>query len=283
MDKELLHIKTALQHCQFPNWALNQWEHRFKHPNQVSNTSSNNSNPNNHKDSNNKYRTTILVPYIPNTADKFKRLCKGWNIQVQFKGTNTLRTTLVNPKDKEHKTKQTVVIFQYQCPHIQCSSSYIGESGRSLGERVKEHLKPPSPIHLHSTTRGHPMDPNQFNIMHKDVHSQSRTIKEAMFICVQDSPQLQHRQILTATHMGPATTVISSVPTKTNITTNYHCQHLPPYWYPLTPHPLLSCCPLRWGASYFSLILSTMVSTCVHLPTHPLSLSTCRSTAVPPW
>ena len=25
MDKELSHIKTALHHCQFPSWALNQW------------------------------------------------------------------------------------------------------------------------------------------------------------------------------------------------------------------------------------------------------------------
>ena len=76
LDKELLHIKTALQHFQFPNWALNQWEHRFKHPNQVSNTSSNNSNPNNNQDSNNKYRTTIVVPYIPNTADNSKDYAK---------------------------------------------------------------------------------------------------------------------------------------------------------------------------------------------------------------
>ena len=187
LEKELTHIKTALQHCQFPNWALNQWEHKFKHPSQTTNNNNNTtSNSNNSQDHNNKYRTTIVVPYIPNTADKFKRLCKGKNIQVQFKGTNTLRTTLVNPKDKDHKTKQTGIIYQYQCPHIQCSSSYIGESGRAWGERVKEHLKAPSPIHQHSTITGHPLDPEQFNIMHKEVHSQSRTIKEAMFICVQD-------------------------------------------------------------------------------------------------
>ena len=159
LDKELSHIKTALHHCQFPNWALNQWEHKFKHPNHTSNTNTNtNSNSNNNQDNSNKFRTTIVVPYIPNTADKFRRLCKGRNIQVHFKGTNTLRTTLVNPKDKDHKTKQTGVIYHYQCPHIQCSSSYIGESGRALGERVKEHLKAPSPIHQHSATTGHPLD-----------------------------------------------------------------------------------------------------------------------------
>ena len=155
LDKELSHIKTALHHCHFPKWALNQWEHKFKHPNHTSNTNTNtNNNYNNNQDKSNKFRTTIVVPYIPNTADKFKRLCKGRNIQVHFKGTNTLRTTLVNPKDKDHKTKQTGVIYHYQCPHIQCSSSHIGESGRALGERVKEHLKAPSPIHQHSATTG---------------------------------------------------------------------------------------------------------------------------------
>ena len=41
------------------------------------------------------------------------------------------------------------------------------------------------PIHLHSTTTRHPMDPEQFSIVHKEVNSHSRTIKEAMFIWVQ--------------------------------------------------------------------------------------------------
>ena len=131
----------------------------------------------------------MSLTYLKQQTDS-KGYGKSKNIQVHFKGTNTLRTTLVNPKDKDHKSKQTGVIYQYQCPHIQCSSSYIGESGRSLGDRVKEHLKAPSPIHLHSTTTGHPLDPNQFNIIHKEVQGQSRTIKEAMFICVQDPPSI---------------------------------------------------------------------------------------------
>ena len=91
-----------------------------------------------------------------------------------------------NPKDKDPQNNQTGIIYHYQCPQINCPSAYIGESGRSLGERVKEHFKAPSPIHLHSTTTGHPMDPEQFKIVHKEVNSHSRTIKEAMFIRVQD-------------------------------------------------------------------------------------------------
>ena len=32
LDKELTHIKAALHCCQFPSWALNQWEHKFNQP-----------------------------------------------------------------------------------------------------------------------------------------------------------------------------------------------------------------------------------------------------------
>ena len=118
----------------------------------------------------------IVVPYMPTTGEKFRKLCKKKGIQVHFKDTNTLRTALGNPKDKDPKTNQTGIIYHYQCPHINCPSAYIGESGRTLGERVKEHFKAPSPIHCHSTTTGHPMEPEQFNIVCEEVNSLSRTI-----------------------------------------------------------------------------------------------------------
>ena len=44
----------------------------------------------------------------------------------------------------------------------------------------------PLPHPPHSTTTGHPMDPEQFNIVHKEVNSHFRTMKEAMVIQVQD-------------------------------------------------------------------------------------------------
>ena len=169
---------------------------------------------------------------MPKTGEKFKKLCKKKGIQVHFKGTNTLRTALGNPKDKDPKNNQTGIIYHYQCPQINCPSAYIGESGRSLGERVKEHFKAPSPIYHHSTTTGHPMDPEQFNIVHKDVNSHFRTIKETMFIHMQDST-------LTGT--------LGSTSYLTYGTTSF--RHHPPcsaslqaiqlHPSPPTPHPLL--------------------------------------------
>ena len=96
------------------------------------------------------------------------------------------RTLLGNRKDKDPKINQKCIIYHYKCPQINCPSAYLGESGRSLGERGQGTPQGPLPIHLHSTTIGHPMDAEQFSIVHKEVNNQSRAIKEAMFICIQD-------------------------------------------------------------------------------------------------
>ena len=185
MDQELHHIKAALQACQFPKCALNQWHHRFLYINQ-SNTNTNNNSPKSDNNNTSRRNITLVAPYIKGTSEKFKRLCKTKGIQVHFKGTNTPRTQLVNPKGKDPTIQKGGIIYHYKCPHINCPEAYIGESGRALGERVKEHLKAPSPIFHHSTTTGHPLDSDNFNIIHKEVHSHSRTIKEAMFIRVND-------------------------------------------------------------------------------------------------
>ena len=109
---------------------------------------------NNHNNNTTKRNITLVVPYIKGPSEKFKRLCKTKGIQVHFKGTNTLRTQLVNLKDKDPKTNKSGIIYHYKCPHINCPEAYIGESGRALGERVKEHLKAPSRIFHHSSSIG---------------------------------------------------------------------------------------------------------------------------------
>ena len=187
LDKELQHIKTALQTCQFPNWVLNHWHHRFLSNNQTNNNNHTNNNNSTNQDNNPiKRNITLVVPFIPGISEKFIRLCKAKEIQIHYKGTNTLRTLLGNPKDKDPKTHNSGIIYHYKCPNINCPDAYIGESGRALGDRVKEHLKAAYPIQQHRTTTGHPLDRDLFSIIHKEVHSHSRTIKEAMFICIHD-------------------------------------------------------------------------------------------------
>ena len=215
-----------------------------------------------------------------------KKLCKKKAIQVHCKGTNTLRTALGNPKDKDPKNYQTGIIYHYQCPHINCPSAYIGESGRSLGDRVKENFKAPSPIHHHSISTGHPMHPNQFNIVHKEVNCHSRTIKEAMLIHVQDPTLNRNLGKYQLPHIWDH--LLQSSPTlqcKPINTPTYHYYITPPtgspYLSPSLFHPPLLLLNIVGDAHFSLLFLYDGKYTCI-LNT-PLSLSTTSPTPVPSW
>ena len=90
----------------------------------------------------------------------------------------------MKPKDRDPKDSKSGLIYSYQCPQLDCDEEYIGETGRTLGERRKEHLKQPSPIHGHSQATGHPIDNNNFNIIGREDWGQARTIKESIYIGV---------------------------------------------------------------------------------------------------
>ena len=91
---------------------------------------------------------------------------------------------LVKPKDQDPKEKKSGAIYMYQCGELMCSKEYIGEASRTLGERYKEHLKEPSPIHVHSLQTGHNTTPDNFNIIGREDHGLARTIKESIYIRV---------------------------------------------------------------------------------------------------
>ena len=240
-------------------------------PNQPSNNNNNNNPP-----ANNKKNITVVVPYMPNTGEKFRKLCKKKGIQVHFKGTNILRTALGNPKDKDPQNNQTGIIYHYQCPQINCLSAYIGESGRSLGERVKEHFNAASPIHLHSTTTGHPMDPEHFNIVQKRSTAIPGPSRGHVYPCTGPNPQQEPWEIPATSHMGPPAPVFTNLTAQAFQPSNY-TRPLPPTGSP-THLPL----PYWWGAH------TVMVSTHIcpqytpYTP-NPYTKSTSIPTAVSSW
>ena len=170
-------------------------------------TNNNNNGTNNNTSNRN---ISIVVPYIHGLVEKFKKSCKNKGIQAYFKCTNTVKTLLIAPKDKDHKLQKRGIIYKCKCLLTNCPEQYIGESGRTLGDRVKEHLRVPSPIHQHSNTTGHPVSPDCFTIVLREPQGNTRNIKEAMFIWVNDTScnrnigkyQLPHiwDQILQDTH-----------------------------------------------------------------------------------
>ena len=106
----------------------------------------------------------------------------------------------MTPKGKDPIQKQSGVMYRYQCDRVDCDDEYIGESSRPFGERFKEHLKPPSPIYDHSNITDHNVTINNFNIFGRKDLNQMRTVKEALYIRVND-PSLNEMWINTICHM----------------------------------------------------------------------------------
>ena len=130
-----------------------------------------------------KIKGHTVIPYTQGLCESVKKICGRYDIQTYFKVLPS-ETILVSPKDKDPMVSQSGAIYWFQCGDLSCDDEYIGETSRTFGERYKEHLKDPSPIHQHSNHTGHPTSHNNFQIIGRAGHNLARNIKESIFIRV---------------------------------------------------------------------------------------------------
>ena len=173
LAEELQHLEHVLGQCKYPKGAIRKIikKHQQREKKQTPK---------------NKYpaKCHIVVPYSQGIGESLKNICKKHGVDVHFKGGQTLENILVSPKETDKITSKSSVIYSYTCGMIDCDEVYIGESGRTFGERYKEHLKAPSPIFLHQNNSGYVTTLDNFRIIGREDNSLARTIKESMYIRV---------------------------------------------------------------------------------------------------
>ena len=79
----------------------------------------------------------VCITYISGLSEQLQRVCKFYGIPSYHKPFNTLRSLLVNPKDKAKKEKRCRVVYKVTCSA--CDEEYIGETARMLGTSFREH------------------------------------------------------------------------------------------------------------------------------------------------
>ena len=126
----------------------------------------------------------VVIPYTKGIGKSIKQICGKCGIQVHFSGNTTIKQVLKKPKDQDPRNNKSGVIYSYQCNHLDCDEEYIGETSRTIWERRKSHLKQPSPIHGHIQQSGHGITEDSFNIIGREDWGQTRTIKESIYIRV---------------------------------------------------------------------------------------------------
>ena len=80
---------------------------------------------------------TVTLPYIEGSSEKLLRAFNTAGVPTAFKPYRTLRQTLVSPKNKCDKLKQSGTVYELSC--LNCESVYTGKTGRKLEKRLSEH------------------------------------------------------------------------------------------------------------------------------------------------
>ena len=124
------------RHASFQIGLLNQLQQRFQRKNNPSQQNDNKSSPTNNNSNNNKRKSQLWYPTHRVQVKRSKRYVRP-------------RPRIPNLKKWHH--------IPLQVPQITCTEAYIWESGRALGDRIKEHPEAPSPIHQHSSSTGCPL------------------------------------------------------------------------------------------------------------------------------
>ena len=100
LDKEMDYLNKVLCRNSYPDWFLKKANNR-PHMDQA-----------NHQEITKE--SFVTVPYIHGLSEQFRRIFKDTNVQIIFKGCNTLKTLVMYPKDK---------IPTQLCPHLLVQNS----------------------------------------------------------------------------------------------------------------------------------------------------------------
>jgi hypothetical protein len=126
-------------------------------------------------------KNKLIVPYLPSLVNK-RGFMKKFNSDFIFTYKNKLCNVLISNGPKRDKTGV------YQIPCNTCDRFYIGETGRELNTRLKEHQrdfinrKPESAIFNHYADTGHKMNFNDANVIYVCNNLVKRRIVESSVI-----------------------------------------------------------------------------------------------------
>ena len=127
------------------------------------------------------YRDFAVLPYINGLTEPLARLLRNNGILATSRPLKTLQQEFVSPKSRPPADLQTNVVYKIPC--ADCPWNYIGETGRCLQTRKKEHIrntktyKKGSNIATHAWLNGHSIDFNNAHVIDKGNFRVRKTLE----------------------------------------------------------------------------------------------------------
>ena len=130
---------------------------------------------------------TVTIPYIKGTSEAIRRILSKENVRTVFRTKTTIRSILTNVKPKVPSHNKKGVIYCIPCQD--CDKVYIGETGRTLQVRQKEHERhcingrsQDSAVAAHAHQELHDIDWENTSVLDYDDDFYRRKVKEALLI-----------------------------------------------------------------------------------------------------
>ena len=132
-------------------------------------------------------RGHVTLPYVGGLTEPIARLMRKAGVSAHARPHSTLRSLLVNPKDKDEPQDKCGVVYHLSCKD--CDAQYIGETERALRHRLKEHHRDASPVGHHLGYNQHRLDSDNIKILDRESRWFERGVRESIQIRVR-SPSL---------------------------------------------------------------------------------------------
>ncbi|XP_072051687.1 uncharacterized protein [Amphiura filiformis] len=98
------HLRHALKTCGYKDWAIDK----------ALNRGEKDAKPASEPTASSGTKTFVTIPYHGDVSEELKRIFRDHGITTHFKPTNTLRQSLVHPKDKQPKGRISGVVYGVQ-------------------------------------------------------------------------------------------------------------------------------------------------------------------------
>ena len=132
-------------------------------------------------------RCRLSVPYIQGLSESIARVLRPIGIDVAHRANSWKWRLCKAIKDKLPLSKRKGVVYCIECNDCECI--YIGETGRTLEDRLKEHQRhtrlgafEKSAVAEHALLCGHTINWQSARVIDKDAKVVQRRIKESLHI-----------------------------------------------------------------------------------------------------
>ena len=131
--------------------------------------------------------TSATIPYIKGTSEAIRQVLSPLGIRTTFHPINTLRQPLVHPKDQVPQQERPGVVYCIPCTN--CPRTYIGQTGRTLTQRLKEHQRAvrnadtaTSALAEHAHSTGDPVNWTEARVIDTCSYTSRRCLLESWMI-----------------------------------------------------------------------------------------------------